>query len=424
MRRVRNVLLGVCLLGGVYAAYFFGYQALVHNVTVASGATATAATSAAPSTASTSTTSTTPSAPSSRTITSTPQASITATPLVTPTPTLSTIPTDQPTITPTASATATLSPTPENTPTATPTATANIPTNEQLIGSGVHVNQVAGASGLRVLLLGPNGQPWQGHRIDVYEQRTDVSGNPTYGDRVDGRDIDQQGQAAFDLKNGTYGVCPRGIEGYDWTAQGCIYNVQIEANKQTVVKLQAGQIQVALAGADGQPGQNVYSAIYKQKPDVSGNPITGDRASEGRTDNTGLVSYWLTSGLYAVTMDLPGYNWGHLGSAKGEVNEVVRPGTTTRVFVKMAQLTIGLKDANGDPAKDAYCQVFTQKQDVNGKPTLDNRVADGRTDNGGIASFPLTQGQYALRIGNAVLYNVPLQWGKLTMSDGQTAAIK
>jgi hypothetical protein len=188
----------------------------------------------------------------------------------------------------------------------------------------------------------------------------------------------------------------------------------------TKVQLQVGQIEVAIVGAAGEPWEGVYFQIFSQKRDVSGNQITDRRVADGRTDNTGLKGSWLTPGLYIVAIDLRGYNWGKLREAKGEIDIVVGKGKTNRISIKMGRLAIGLKKPNGDPNTRVYIEIYTQKLAVNDQPVLDQRVWDAHTDNGGFASVDLTQGQYALKIGDTVLWNVPIEWGKVTTSNGKT----
>jgi hypothetical protein len=317
--------------------------------------------------------------------------------------------------------TATSTPTPTTEP--TPTATPDIPTNEQLIGSGLAISKEKGATGLRVVILQPDGKPWQGQYVRIFEQRTDVSGNPTYGNSITSDSINQQGQANFELKSGTYVACLAGT-GYAWTAQGCVYNLQVEPNHTTIARVQAGALEVAVVDAEGQPYQDVYSNIYTQKQDVNGNQITNERVAGGQPDNTGLKSYWLTPGRYAVQMNLRGYNWGNLASDQGALNIVAQAGQTNRILIKMGKLQLGLKQTGGDPAANTSFQVYTQKPDISGKPTLGEDIWNGQTDNGGLASVALTKGKYALRIGENVLYDVPIEWGKITTTDGTNAMVK
>lgn len=106
--------------------------------------------------------------------------------------------------------------------------------------------------------------------------------------------------------------------------------------------------------------------------------------------------------------------------AKGDINIVVEKGKTHRISIKMGRLVIGLKKPNGDPNTGMYVELYTQKLAINGQPVLDQRIWDANTDNGGFATVDLTKGQYALKIGDTVLWNVPIEWGKITTSDGKT----
>jgi len=293
-------------------------------------------------------------------------------------------------------------------------------TNETLIGSGVKIEQQAGGAGLRIVMLDPDGRPWANTYFEVYEQTADVSGNPTRGKRAKSGYISQQGLIDFEIAAGKYGVCTSTSPGYNWATSDCVYDVQVTSGKLTTVQLQAGQIEVVVLGADGNPWKDVYFAIYTQKRDVSGNPVIDRKVTGSYTDNSGLGRFWLTPGMYIVSIDLRGYNWGKLREAKGETNIAVQKGETNRVTIRMGRLVVGLKKPNGDPNTDVYVKVCTQKPAVDGKPVIDSLVWSGYTDNGGFAAVDLTQGQYALQIGDVVLWNVPVEGGRVTTSDGKT----
>lgn len=354
----------------------------------------------------------------------------TETPRVTSTtPQLSPSATSEASATTTSTPTVTLTPTKTITPAPTSTITPTIipevpPENGELVGSGVVITQATGATGLEVILLNPEGNAWSGVYMAVFAQNLDVSGNPTTGDRVaDGR-LDNIGGVAFELTPGDYVLCPGDVAGYGFTSRGCIYNIPVERNTSTKVRLQPGRLELAVVYADGTPWEGLYTYVATQKPDVSGNPVEDQRVAEGRINNTGLVSYVLTPGLYLVAMDLPGYTWGMTTRDDSETNLAVRSGDTTRRAVSMGELRIGLLNADGSPAQGVYFQVLTQKLDVSGNPVVNNRVAEGRTDNGGLARVSLTQGEYALQINENTLFNVTVEWGKVTVTDGVDFDIK
>jgi hypothetical protein len=301
--------------------------------------------------------------------------------------------------------------------TAAPQAAVPLP---ELIGSGVEITQQTGSQGLKVTFLTPDSQPWKDVYIEVNEQVTNASGNPSRGNRVASDYINEQGEINFDLPSGNYAVCPNENRGYGWTKDECVYNIQVSADKQTVVKFQGGQIEIAVVGADGQPWENVYAEVYTQKQDVNGNPVTDERVWSGYTANTGIVSSWLTPGLYAVKIDLRGYNWGKLSDGRGEINIAVQKASKTPLVIKMGRIVFGLRKPDGSPDTDVYVEVFTQKSDVNNQSATADRVWSGYTDNGGFAIIDLTKGLYTLKIGDRTLYDAVVEWGKITQTDGNT----
>lgn len=293
---------------------------------------------------------------------------------------------------------------------------------ESLIGSGVSIEQGTG-NGLRVEMLGPNGEPWENVYIAVKKQLPDATGNPSMGGDIKGGHINKQGQINFDIAEGDYVVCSSENPGYYWTQRECVYNITVTSDNVTIVRHQVGALELSLSYANGLPVENGNYEICTEKKDVSGNPVI-DRCQGYRTDNTGANTVWRTPGLYIVKLDLRGYNWGNLVSAKGSIDNEVRKGITTHINVQLGQLVIGLTTPDGKPNISANLELFTQKTAVNGSPTIADRVWNGRTDNGGYATIDLTQGKYALKIGETILFNIPVEWGKITQTDGTDFKIK
>jgi hypothetical protein len=294
------------------------------------------------------------------------------------------------------------------------------PSENVKIGSGVEITNVNNGSGLRVIQLGPDGQPWENVYVRVNEQKTDASGNPSQGDKIGDGSINRQGQFDIELGEGTYVVCTNQAPGYGWMTDECIYNVNIQTGKLTIVRLQVGRLEIGVAYADGSPWKGVYYQIFTERQDVSGNPVTDKRVADGGTDNTGIGSAWLTPGQYAVSIDLRGYNWGNLSEAKGEINIPVQKGNVARVHLQMGRLVVGLRKPDGSPNAGAYAQIFTQRPDINGRPIFADRVWDGTTDAAGLANIDLTQGKYCIKVGDNFLYDIPVVWGKVTMTDGSS----
>ena len=187
----------------------------------------------------------------------------------------------------------------------------------------MEISEEATGSGLRVIILKPDSQPWDGVYVEVYEQLADVNGNPVRGNRIQNGRINQQGLLDFDLSEGVFVMCVEdgASPGYSWTDRDCIYGLEIRSGKLKSVKLQPDQLEVAIAGATGEPWQGIYYEVFTQKEDVSGNPMIDNRVASGRTDNAGVGYAILTPGLYALSLDLTGYNWGNLPSGKGQLNK-------------------------------------------------------------------------------------------------------
>ena len=307
-----------------------------------------------------------------------------------------------------------------NIPQSSPIATTSQSINPgELIGSGVEIYQEAGGSGLKIIMLTADSKPWNDSYFEIYEQKIDAAGNPSQGKRIKYGSINLQGELVFELESGVYAVCPPEL-GYGWTYLGCIYNVQIVNGSQTVVKVQSGKLEFVIFRADGTPSEDVYAEIYTQQENAAGQPVTKNRVWYGNTDNTGSFVKNLAPGNYSLAIDLRGYNWGNLADRYGQADISINKGVTTTIVVKMGRLSFGIKNASGLPANNVYIEVYTQKNDVNGNPALDQRIWYGSTDESGVVTVSLTQGSYAVKIDDQVLYDVPVEWGVITQTDGLT----
>jgi Ig-like domain from next to BRCA1 gene len=335
------------------------------------------------------------------------------------TPVPTTTPTPRPTPTPTqipaVTATSVL-------PTPTQIAIPTVPPPSALIGSGVKIEQQMGGDGLRVVVLGPDGLGWGGTYVEVYEQK--AGGNPARGKRMRGGFIQpwKEGEVYrdFKLNDGTYGVCVRDWDipkGYSWTTHDCVYNVQVQSGKLTILQLQVGQIEVEILGADGRIWYDVLFEIFLQEQDAAGNPILSQWVRHYYTKDKIYEKAWLTPGLYALVIDLPGYNWGNLREAKGKGNIAVEKGKTTKISIKMGHLILHLTTPRGE-ASGEHVQVYTLDRAINNQPVLGNLVWDGHANVGGLVNLDLTQGQYALKIRDDIHY-VDIEWGEVTSEELQ-----
>ena len=269
------------------------------------------------------------------------------------------------------------------------------------ISSSVQATQQSSTeSGIRVNIKLADGTPKRRSWVGIYHQKTDLSGNPVKGDRItDGR-TDDAGTVFFTLEPGTYAVQLGDYTGYLW---GNEYNYTVNRGQATVLSVTLSRFLIGVIDADGQPMEQRWTGIYLQKADISGNPMKGDRITDGRTDNTGGIVYDLTPGVYAVGVgDISGYVWGE------ELNHALLPGQTTKILVQLGRLTVGVRNAEGQPMSRKWVGVYLQEQDVYGNTVEGERILDGRTDDTGVIWWNITAGRYAVEIRD-VAGNV---WGE------------
>jgi hypothetical protein len=267
--------------------------------------------------------------------------------------------------------------------------------------SGLRVStEASGQSGIRVEIKYADGAPKNSSWVGIYQQDTDVSGNPVRGQRLADSRTDDTGARFFDLDPGVYAVALGDLAGDSW---GSEFNYTVNAGQVTVLSLTLSQLVIGVRNADGQGLQGRWTGVYLQKPDVSGNPVKGDRVADGRTDGTGAIVYNLTPGLYAVEVrDIAGDLWGD------EMNHPLPSGQQAKIVVTLGRLTVGVKDADGQPVSGRWVGVYYQKKDLEGNSVKGDRFLDERTDNTGLISWDVTAGSYAVEIRD-VLGNI---WGE------------
>jgi hypothetical protein len=229
----------------------------------------------------------------------------------------------------------------------------------------------------------------------------------------------------FSLPGGSY-IVATDLPGYNWgdalDVEG-LTNVPIEAGKVTQLSLSLARLVVGFRLGDGRALADQYVNVYQQKRDVGNHWVSDVRVWRGDTDNSGTLTVNLVPGHYIIYSDFPGYNWGNAYDGEGIANFPIFGGETTTLIYDLGKLVVGLKDSNGNALTDEYVNVYMQDQDLNGNPILGDRVHRRDTDNAGIVSFNLTEGNYALSIDDATTYDIPIESGKITQWDGESYSV-
>jgi len=156
-----------------------------------------------------------------------------------------------------------------------------------------------------------DGKPIANQYVAVHLQKLDVGGNwVTDGRAADGR-TDNGGTVAFNLTPGKY-IIQSDFSGYNW---GSAYDVEgrvdvpVPPGVVSTLIYDLGRLTVGLLKSDGTALTNRYVSIHVQDTDMGGNPVTGNRVADGRTDNAGMLSFNLTSGVYVIsTEDIASFN--------------------------------------------------------------------------------------------------------------------
>ena len=355
----------------------------------------------------------------------------TNTEVIAPSPTESMVEEQTPTATPTETRTSTL--VPSATPTVTPTATST-PTQavaageyEQVpIGSGVEINLVDSATTeLVVYFYRGDGVPITDKFVRVHSQKQDLTGKWVTDQSMGYGRTDNAGGITFKLDPGEY-IVESDFDGYNWGSAGDVEgqaSVPVQAGKQTQMILRLGRISVGFVFGNDRVVTEKYVRIYTQELNLSNQWVTQSSCGSGRTNNAGMISFDLTAGNYIIESDFDGYNWGNATNVEGMVNLPAKPGEETQLVVYLSRMVIELKDSSGNPITDGYVRVYYQSKDISGNPARGNSVDSGRTGSTGTITFNLTPGIYAFEYDGKMYYNIELQQGKTTITDGRTQTI-
>jgi len=333
--------------------------------------------------------------------------------------------------TPTLIATTTSTSVPTATLTSVPTSTStSAPTpglkGQVVPGSGVETKTLdSGPTGLIVYFYRGDGTPIEGKYVKVYTQKQDLSGNWVTDQSMGSSYTDNTGSAKFDLPAGQY-IVTADFDGYNWGSASDVEgqaSIPVEQGKQTRMILRLGRLKVGFVFADSTVNSGKYVKVHTQQLNISEQWVTMNTIVSGYTNNTGVVEFDLTAGNYIVQADFDGYNWGDAIDVEGETNIPLKPGEEYQLIIHLGRMIVALKDANGNPINGKYVAVAFQNEDISGNPTAGNNVFSLYTDNTGTVKFDLTPGSYAIKFDDKYYYNIKIEAGKITTTDGITMTI-
>jgi hypothetical protein len=312
--------------------------------------------------------------------------------------------------------------TPPVTPAATPTARATVlpspsasasgpPTQitpAATITTGLPYSGSPGLGAIRVSITTPS-EAYTGQWVTVYETDTDASGEPVPGDWVDDAYIDDTGTTTIDLAPGTY-IVYTDLPGLTWgdLDDDLLSGVTVRAGQLTSIDIRLGSLNFSVLTVDGVVTGH-WSTIYSQVNDASGRPVTDDWLMDMYIDDTGIGSRLLTPGVYAVTTDLDGYNWGDLANDEGTSGVVIQPGQTTSLVVRLGRVNVTASEGT-------WVELYYQDLDATGHPVRGDWVTQGYVDNTLHVAFDVTPGTY-------VVVSEDIEYLNVSVTGGGTARV-
>ncbi len=243
--------------------------------------------------------------------------------------------------------------------------------------------------------------------ISIHQQTADVSGNPAYGDKIEGGWSGDDGILTKPIPPDIY-ILDFDANGWPWSAQ--FTNHTILNGQRTNILFDYSLLTVGIRYADGQPADK-YITVYLQESNVSGQAVEGRQASGGWCGDDGLITFPLTPGVYALAIsNIDGYG------IEDRFNHQLPGGGLYHATITLGRLVVETWNPDGSLAPNTYTQIFSLTQDAAGNTILGQRLANGRSDNTGQAIFNLTPGLYGIAYGDNIEFiDVPVQPGQTTI---------
>lgn len=234
---------------------------------------------------------------------------------------------------------------------------------------------------------------------------------------------DNTGTISFSLTPGLYGL-QSVIPGYTtWGNSNSVagqFGIPVEAGYRTDVSVSLGTLEIQLFYAADEPMGGKRVDIFTQRRTITGEVAFNEKVVMLTTDNNGKISYVLSPGSYAFSIDgLAGYGWGNAATGESEVNVVVKSGLVTPKRVMMGLLIIRFVPRIVTP-NPIFVKVYTQKKGALDEWVVDRRVASAGTTPGGLVGFALTRGDYAIEFippgenRDRKIFSVAIEEGKTT----------
>lgn len=262
---------------------------------------------------------------------------------------------------------------------------------------------------LEVIIRTPDGKPYVGTYVAILKQKLDVNNQPIPGDRVAEFRTNDTGRGTVVLPPGTYGVWPTEVTGLPWT--GLNFYKQVEARKKTTITIVPSRLIVVIRRADSSLITNSYVSVSTQKTDANGKPLYNQKVREGRTYDTGEISFDLSPGTYALYFEAArGEDW-------GVFNNYLPPASQLVYNMTLGRIRIESRDASGNVISGFYSRVVFRKKDANGKTIPGDLISEGRTDDTGVFQHDLTPGTYIIQSDAGVK-------NEMTVRSGETITIK
>jgi hypothetical protein len=246
-------------------------------------------------------------------------------------------------------------------PTSAPQATQALAPGATLVGTGVQIEFAGGAtlSGqgrLEFRLALASGSPITNRYVRIYSQKKDLAGNWVTDRQVADGNTDNTGSYGVDLKEAHY-IVSCDLTGYNWGTAGDVEgqsDVPVNTGQITQVTLRLSRISVGFLLADNKVVSNKYVHIYTEKKDLSGNLVIDHEVAGNYTDNSGGITFDLTTGDYIVSADFDGYNWGNARDVMGMAGVQLQAGQVYPLIIKLGQIRVGLVDAQNQPVTNKY----------------------------------------------------------------------
>lgn len=247
-----------------------------------------------------------------------------------------------------------------------------------------------------------------GISVEVFEQINDADNRPKPGTKItSGKTSAITGMFSYVLKkpSGKQYAIKMNSLGKDETAYWFYDSLELTCGDNKEVTKSLSALEIIIRDSLGSLKRNEQFSIYAQKYDADNKPLKEKLSllAALNTGESGKSTLYLPAGANFINGSGNAYyvfeKTGINGGTFNQYDIYLSEGSTKEIEYKLSNLKLEMSDINGVtfPA-NSKIEIFTQKDDADGKSILGEKIKDVYTDDLGNVNFEYPAGIYALRL--------------------------